>query len=145
MTALLSEEEVKAALDDWYRAFDQPDIEALIANGYGFENGFGFRSVTPRMLQSDADARALWESFYGDMEYYAIAIEDLQIELAGDVAVAWGFHTERFQRCNQPAESLRVRFSFTLQKLPSGDVRIILAHRDVQEFDPDGRYTARYT
>ena len=138
--AAITESEVQSVLNNWYQAIDQGDIEKLISLDAALEDGFGFRSNSPRQRLSEADTRALWESFYGGMDYYNIGIEDIQIKVFGATAVAWGVQSENFKRVGAEPESLVVRFSFTLVKHAEDSIEIVLAHRDIQKFDDNGRY-----
>ncbi|NKB32434.1 MAG: hypothetical protein GKR91_04985 [Pseudomonadales bacterium] len=139
-TETVSTEEVKTAIDDWYSAFDSPAIDRLVESNFGFENGYGFRAINPPIQLSESDRRTLWNTFFDSMEYYNIAIEDIEIETIGNVGVAWGYHSEKFRMKSGEEESLRVRFSFTVLKSDTGQTKIVLGHRDVQEFNAEGRY-----
>ena len=140
----LTEAVVNDFLTEWYDAYARQDIDYLVENDYGFEDGFGFRTLLPRHPLPKEDCRAALEAFFGEMESYEIGIEDIQIKIVGGVALAWGYQTESFRRKGSEPESYRVRSSFTLRMKNEGEIEILLAHRDIQVFE-DAYYVPRYT
>lgn len=129
-------------------------LEAWMRRGYALGNpgaaavwreigwngvGFGFRSFAARKPMADDAAAQSIQGFGASMEYYRIALNELHVEVHGDIGLAWGVHTEEFKVKDQPAESVRVRFTNTL-RWDGSTWRNLLYHRDAQPFDEKGVY-----
>ena len=139
----LTEDEVRARMEREFAAWDRGDVETIAANRYGFAPGYGLRTQVPRGTDSrysDAVLLARVQKFHASMEYYNVQAETIEVAVHGDTGVAWGVYTEDFQVKGRPAERLRVRYTQTFRKTDDGELVTILAHRDVQNFDADGRY-----
>jgi hypothetical protein len=138
-----TKDEVQHHLELITKAFDTADIDSIVNNQYVFEPGFGFRTRKNRGGINQLSKPALKdiiENWYASMEYYRMRNVDHQIEIHGDIAVAWGKWIEELKVKNRAPEKLIVRFTFTFKKTSSGRIISILAHRDVQKFDDGGRY-----
>jgi len=138
--ATAMEESYRLGLEAWANA----DVERIAA-GEGSAVGFGFRTLEPRGV-GDATAafpRPLLQAFFNSMEYYRLRLDEIHTLVHGNVGVAWGFHTEEFQRRGMEPESYRVRFSFTVVREEDGTLRYLMSHRDIQPFDDSGRYIPR--
>ncbi len=140
--AALTDEEVRRKVHELYAAYNDGDVDAIVASRFGFEPGFGFRTLAPRGVTALSDEQlktaltqglALWE-------YYEVGVDTLHVSLHGDVAVVWGVHTERFKAHGGEEETLAVRFSQTLRRDETGALVSLHSHRDIQSFGSDGRY-----
>jgi ketosteroid isomerase-like protein len=102
--------------------------------------GYGFRTVQPRTsARPYVDAL---NAFFATLHYYRIELDELNTEIVGDIAVAWGFWTEDFKEKNRNPEKVRVRITYTL-KYDGKEWRTLLFHRDAQAFDTNGAYLRR--
>jgi ketosteroid isomerase-like protein len=99
--------------------------------------GYGFRTLQPR--RSDRPYIDALNSFFANQDYYRIELNELNSEIDGDIAVAWGFWTEDFKEKNRSPEKVRVRITYTL-KYDGKEWRTLLFHRDAQTFDEKGGY-----
>ncbi len=130
------EADIRAGLAAWSSA----DI-STIAAGASFARGFGFRTRAARTRESlpPESVPRILTAFFDNMDYYRITLDELHVELDGDVGLAWGFFTEDFKQRNQGPEVIRVRFTDT-QRWDGNAWRPLLAHRDIQHFGDDDRY-----
>lgn len=121
-------------------SYNSLNVDSITTGGLtGFENGFGYRSRSPRPALSPDATRSVLHKFLDGMDYYKITINEIQTRIDGDVGLAWGFFTEKFQRKGARPELVQVRFTVTVKKDQSG-WRTLLAHRDAQQFDTKGNY-----
>jgi hypothetical protein len=77
--------------------------------------------------------------FFAGFEYYRVTFNEVQTDVDGNIGLAWGFYAEEFKRKAQDLEKVRVRFTITF-KYQKGRWRTLLYHRDIQQFDDQGRY-----
>ncbi len=147
-TAAAQNRDLGADMEESYRtglvAWANADID-LITSGQGSAAGFGFRSLAPRGVGDTAAGfpRELLEVFFASMEYYNLRLDEIHTSVHDNVGVAWGFHTEEFQRRGMEPEAYRVRFSFTIIRGEDGELRQVLSHRDIQPFGDNGGYVPR--
>jgi ketosteroid isomerase-like protein len=144
MSQELTEELVRTFLELWYEAYARQDVDCIVENGYGFEDGFGFRTLAPRHPLPEEDRRAVTGAFFKGMDTYEVGMEDFQIKIIDDIALAWGHQHESFQRSGLEPESYRVRSSFTMHMTEDGTIEMLMAHRDIQGFE-GGYYVPRST
>jgi hypothetical protein len=141
-------EELEASLrqhvEAYYAAFDERRAEDIDPNE--FNRGFGFRTFAARSPGSlipesikDWGMKKLLAVSFNQYEHYAAYIEEMNVEVVGDVGLVWGYHIEDFKLNDQPAEKVRVRFSATY-KLEGKAWRPLISHRDIQPFDEEGDY-----
>jgi hypothetical protein len=101
--------------------------------------GFGFRSRDPRTPADKNSLLAIAKGFFSTVVYYHGTIEEVHTAIDGDIGIAWGVWTERFQVRGRKPEAVRVRFTATY-KHDSKGWRSLLYHRDAQPFDDRGQY-----
>lgn len=78
------------------------------------------------------------------MKGYHSTFQELHAAVEGEIGLAWGVYVEQFRSNDGPAETARVRFTYTLKK--EGDRwRLLLYHNDIEPFDEHGRYLPRWT
>ena len=133
------ESDIRAGIAAW----NVGDI-ATMAAGASFARGFGFRTHAARTRESvpPESITQILTAFLDSMDYYRATLDELHVEVNGDVGLARGFFTEDFKRRNQEPEVIRVRFTDTLRW--DGDAcQSLLSHRDIQRFDSDDRYIVR--
>ena len=144
MKQSISESEVRATYDEFIRAYDEADINAIAKYRLAFEPGFGFRTFASRAIAlkplSEHQLKELMEPFFKQMEYYNLWIEEIHVEVHENVGIAWGTHIEEFQITGEEPTKIRVRFSQSVMRNSDGEIHTLLCHRDIQEFDEDGKY-----
>ena len=141
----ITKEEVAEVIREYMAAYDDHDIETIVAMG-AREVGFGFRRIAWRDWDSLGERARFAENeqFFGEMDYYHLNLEDLQTSVSGDIGLAWGVFIEDFQVKGRPSERARVRFSHALVKGERG-WQVLLFHRDIQPFDEEGYYPTELT
>jgi ketosteroid isomerase-like protein len=141
----LTKEDVADAVRTWCTAWHTHDIPTICAMEAPAV-GFGFRAVARRdhgARGAAYQAQAL-EQFFGQVDYYRMALEDLQTSVRGDIGLACGVLIEEFQEKGRPPERARVRFTKVLTKGASG-WQVLLYHRDIQPFEDTGAYPRALT
>ena len=141
----ITKEEVAEAVRDWCAANNARDVEHVAAMDVpGI--GFGYRTADCRDLRAVGEAgyARLLQQFFDRLASYRLDLEELHTAVADDVGLAWGFYVEEFQEKGLPPERARVRFSQVLRRGENG-WKILFFHRDIQPFDPDGRYPRSLT
>jgi hypothetical protein len=130
---------VESHVKEWVAAGNSNDPETA-ARLDPPANGFGYRELKSRSAEIPASTRlGNLKVFFASFEYYRITLNEVQTDVDGDIGLAWGFYTEEFKRKAQNPEKVRVRFSITF-KYQQGRWRTLLYHRDIQQFDDQGRY-----
>lgn len=121
-------------------SYNSLNVDSIIAGGFtGFENGFGWRTRLPRPPLSREVVSSVLQNWLDGMTHYKIHVEQIYTKLEGNVGLAWGFFTEEFQLKEGQPQVVTVRFTITSIRDKSG-WRTLLAHRDVQKFDSEGKY-----
>ncbi len=135
------EKELETRILAGYEAWNRADLDSIKGGQLG---GFGFRTKAVRTHNNLADdvRRQRLEAWFDKMEHYEIEVEDLQVSVVSDIGLAWGFHVEDFQVKGRPPERIRVRFSGTYRRAEDGQWQKLFFHRDIQDFDENGRYLA---
>ena len=131
-----TKEGVQAYIKSWVAAYTSHDTNAIVRLDPPTP-GFGFRDLQPR--SADRPYLDALKTFFASKEYYRVELNELHADVDGNVGLAWGFFTEDFKDKDRAPEKVRVRFTTTL-KYDSGKWRPLLFHRDIQQFDPQGRY-----
>ncbi|MCO5976296.1 YybH family protein [Ideonella oryzae] len=139
------DEELCDAVRQWCGAWHQRDIDRILTLE-AQASGFGLRAAAWRNHAAIGPARyrALLEHFFAQMAHYSLQLLDVQASVAGELGLAHGVYEERFQRHGLPAELARPRFTMTFQRGPLG-WQMLMYHRDIQPFDPDGAYLLTHT
>ena len=101
--------------------------------------GFGFRTHDPRPSIDKKAYVEMLKAFFATLVYYKGSLDEVHAAVDGDIGMAWGFWTERFQVRGREPEAIRVRFSITY-KHDSRGWQALLYHRDAQPFDAKGEY-----
>ncbi|MES2649284.1 MAG: hypothetical protein V4717_20565 [Bacteroidota bacterium] len=121
-------------------SYNSLNVDSIIAGGFtGFENGFGWRTRPPRPPLSREVAASFLQNWLDGMTLYKIHVDQIYTKLEGNTGLAWGHFTEEFQLKEGQRQVIRVRFTITSIYDKSG-WRTVLAHRDIQKFDPGGNY-----
>ena len=137
-TPAMLENHIKA----WVAAYTAHDAEGVArldppANGFGFRD-LPFRASSRPMATYVDGLR----TFFAGMDYYRIELNEVHAEVDGNIGLAWGYLTEDFKEKGRNPEKVRARFTTTLKYVGKG-WRTMLYHRDIQEFDGQGRYLRR--
>ena len=120
------------------------DIEASVPdNIFGFGNGFGYRTRSPR-FESPDDLKDRQDQFVDYMEYFKWSPNEIHIHVEDRVGVAWGVFTEDFQMKGRKPEKNTIRFSMTCVLDGNGEWRELVGHRDMQEFDSNDLYHPKF-
>jgi hypothetical protein len=132
-------EEVRALLERSRTAWENRDVDELIAVGEGA--GFGWRARDARLPLRDASPERsdALQAVLNAYEYNRIVDLDADITVEGDTAIIWGFFTEEFKIKGREPEVVRVRFTRIARKR-DGAWTYAWGHRDNQSFDGNGRY-----
>lgn len=140
----ITPDEVETAVRDWIGAYNSGDIRraaAMETSGAGY----GYRSPAWRDLVPAGDGYLqVMEQFIATMDSFQIEVEELNTKVHGDVGFAWGVYVEHFQPKGSTPERARVRFSQVMIKTEEG-WKFLSFHRDIQQFDADGRYLRSMT
>jgi len=132
----LTKSMVEKHIQDIAAAYTAHDAQA-VARLDPAAPGYGFRTLQPR--SSNRPYIDALNTFFASQDYYRIELTELNTEIDGNIAVAWGFWTEDFKEKNRGPERVRVRITYTL-KYDGKEWRTLLFHRDAQNFDDKGVY-----
>jgi hypothetical protein len=130
--------EVEKLIRDAHELWNTGDPAKFPDIGFG-GNGFGFRNRASRPPIDKKTELEFAQKFYEMIEYYHSALDEIHTAVDGNIGMAWGFYTESFQMKGQNPEVAHVRFTLTLKKDEQG-WRMLLYHRDIQQFDEKGNY-----
>ena len=142
----ITKEEVADAVREWLAVANDPERIAELVAMESQSAGFGYRTSAWRDIATMGGATyaVVMAQFWKQVVYFRTELNEFHASVAGDVGLAWFVYTEEFQEKGRPPERAMGRGSIALSKGPNG-WQVLLFHRDVQPFDPDGRYPRSLT
>ena len=142
---MLTKEKVAEVVREMISAWNAGDIDAVAKIDVDAV-GFGFRTAPWRDRNTAGvdGHRQGYKTFLDGLESWHTEIEELHTSLEDDVGLAWGVHTEHFRVKGREPEKALVRFTMALKR-NAETWRVILFHRDIQQFDEQGMYLMEHT
>ena len=139
------EEELREQMAKGIEAWNAGNVDGI--NTDSFQIGFGFRTYAARIsgALTPEIARAGLQAFLDSLDYYRIIPLESNITIDGNIALVWSYHVEEIEHKGQDRERVTVRGTATYKRDPDGTWKALLTHRDIQEYDENGRYIPNFT
>ena len=137
---MIQDEEIAHLWRKEKKAWDDMDIDGIVET-IRDSQGFGIRGRDWRYTSyhSEEHMRTAFPAWLNKMEYLIHTDYGLNTWSDGEIGIAWGFYTEEFKHVGEAPETVRIKFTSTYKRVDDS-WKLIMSHKDMQDFNPDGSF-----